>query len=80
VFHPLFATERLQRVPAGHTGRVLIAWNAGHTGAIAVLTALWGLLAAQTGPRAAIGLAGVLLLATPVLLPFRGTAQRRRDR
>ncbi|MFI6264989.1 MFS transporter [Micromonospora sp. NPDC051006] len=72
VFSPLFATERLQRVPAGRVGRVLVAWNVTGTGAIAALTALWGVLAAATDVRIAIGLAGVLLLATPLLLP-RGT-------
>ncbi|MEU8301573.1 MFS transporter [Micromonospora sp. NPDC048909] len=69
VFNPLFATERLRRVPAARVGRVLVAWNVTGTGAIAVLTALWGVLAAATDVRIAIGLAGVLLLATPLLLP-----------
>ena len=36
---------------------------------IAVLTGLWGLLATLTSPRAAIATAGLLLLATPLLLP-----------
>ena len=36
---------------------------------IAGLTALWGGLATLTGPRVAIGIAGTLLLATPLLLP-----------
>ncbi|MFF8279901.1 MFS transporter [Streptomyces lateritius] len=69
VFNPLFATERLQRVPAERVGRVLVAWKVTSTGAIAVLTALWGALAAATDARIAIGVAGVLLLATPLLLP-----------
>jgi hypothetical protein len=38
------------------------------------MTALWGVLAARTGPRTAIALAGVLLLATPLLLPRRDPA------
>ncbi|MFD5097523.1 MFS transporter [Streptomyces albidochromogenes] len=69
VFNPLFATERLQRVPAERIGRVLVAWKVTGTGAIAGLTALGGVLAAVTGARVAIGVAGVLLLATPFLLP-----------
>ncbi|MEW2378711.1 MFS transporter [Micromonospora sp. NPDC047812] len=73
VFNPLFATGRLERVPAERIGRVLVAWNVTGTGAIAVLTALWGALAAVAGVRAAIGVAGVLLLATPFLLPRTGT-------
>jgi MFS family permease len=71
VFNPLFATERLERVPAEQVTRVLVAWRATNAWAIAVLTALWGVLAATIGARAAIGAAGVLLLATPLLLPRR---------
>jgi hypothetical protein len=37
----------------------------------ALLTAVWGVLGGLLGPRTAIGLAGVLLLATPLLLPRR---------
>ena len=69
VFNPLFATERLGRVPAGRVSRVLTAWSVTGTAAIAALTALWGLLATLIGTRAAIGAAGLLLLATPKLLP-----------
>lgn len=76
VFNPLFATERLQRVPPDRIGRVLLAWKVSSTGAIAVLTALWGLLAATTGARTAIGLDGALLLATPLLLPREGRRGR----
>ncbi|MCX4387933.1 MFS transporter [Micromonospora peucetia] len=72
VFNPLFATERLERVPADRVGRVLVAWNVTGVGAIAVLTALWGVLAAATDVRVAIGIAGVLLLATPLSLPRTG--------
>lgn len=59
--------------------RTLSAWSATSKAAIAALTALWGLLAAFTGPRAAIALAGALLLATPLLLPRR-VDETRRDR
>jgi len=76
VFNPLFATERLERVPAERLGRVLVAWQASNTAAIAALTALWGVLASLTGARAAIGLAGLLLLATPLLLPNRHVTAR----
>ncbi|MFG3700591.1 hypothetical protein ACGF5C_22125 [Micromonospora sp. NPDC047620] len=68
-------TERLERVPADRVGRVLVAWNITGTGAIAVLTALWGVLAGATDVRVAIGVAGVLLLATPYLLPRRSGTQ-----
>lgn len=73
VFNPLFATERLQRVPDDRISRVLVSWRVTGTGAIAVLTALWGALAALTGPRIAIGIAALLLLATPLLLRGWGT-------
>ncbi|MEU1305262.1 hypothetical protein [Streptomyces shenzhenensis] len=39
-------------------------------------TAVWGLPAALTVPRVAIAAAGVLLLATPLLLPRRANAAR----
>ncbi|MBF6356550.1 MFS transporter [Nocardia higoensis] len=68
VFVPLFATERLQRVPDDRIGRVLVSWNITSKAAIAALTALWGVLGALVGSRVAIGLAGLLLLATPLLL------------
>jgi hypothetical protein len=35
------------------------------------MTALWGVLATLTSPRIAIAVAGILLLATPLLLPRR---------
>jgi hypothetical protein len=41
---------------------------------IAALTAVWGLLAGITGPRAAITIAGVLMLGIPLPLPRRGYA------
>lgn len=77
VFNPLFTTERLQRVPADRVCRVLTAWQVTGVGAIALLTALWGVLAALTDARIAIGVAGVLLLATPWLLPRGDEGQGR---
>jgi MFS family permease len=79
VFNPLVATERLQRVPPARVGRVLVAWSVTNAAAIAVATALWGGLATLIGVRAAIGVAGLLLLATPLLarqLPDAGAAGR----
>jgi hypothetical protein len=49
--------------------RVLSAWSITTKATTAALTALCGLLASVTSPRAAIAVSGVLLLATPVLLP-----------
>jgi MFS family permease len=56
--------------------RPLVARFGQHKVTIATLTALWGLLASITGPRTAIAIAGVLLLATLLLLPRRDHAQQ----
>lgn len=53
--------------------RVLSAWSINGSAAIAVTTALWGVRADLTSPRIAIAAAGVPLLATPALLPRRGS-------
>lgn len=68
VFNPVFATYRLEQLPADRATRALAAWSVSKKATIAIVTALWGLLAAWTGLRVAITLAGVLLLATPLLL------------
>lgn len=77
VFTPVLATTRLERTPPDRTTRTLSAWQITSRTTTAAVTALWGLLAALTGPRTAIALAGVLLLATPLLLPRRERAPRR---
>ncbi|GHF68577.1 MFS transporter [Amycolatopsis bartoniae] len=69
LFNSVFAAYRLNAVEPGHHARVLTAWSITSSTSIAVLTLLWGLLAQLTGPRAALAAAGVLLLATPFLLP-----------
>ncbi|MFJ5997345.1 MFS transporter [Streptomyces sp. NPDC092370] len=71
VFNPVLATHRLDRTPRDRVTRTLAAWSATGKAATAATTALWGVLAARTGPRTAIALAGALLLATPLLLPRR---------
>jgi hypothetical protein len=67
VFNPVMATERLQATDPSSRARMLAAWSTTSSATIALLTTLWGLLAGLTGPRLAIGAAGVLLLATPWL-------------
>jgi predicted MFS family arabinose efflux permease len=69
VFNPVFATYRLERTAPDRTARTLSAWSVSSKVTTAALTAAWGLLAALTGPRTAIALAGALLLTTPLLLP-----------
>jgi MFS family permease len=74
VFNPLFASYRLSQTRADRVARTLSAWSVTSKVAVAGLTALWGLLASVTSTRIAIAAAGVLMLATPFLLP----RQRRR--
>ena len=71
IFNPINATERLQRTPADHAARVLTAWSVSSKLAQATLVVIWGVLATLTSPLAAITMSGVLLLATPLLLPRR---------
>ncbi|MFE4637820.1 MFS transporter [Streptomyces sp. NPDC056773] len=72
VFNPVFATRRLTLTPPDRVARVLSAWSVTSKASIAALTALWGLLAAFTGPRTALAAAGLLAMTTPLLLPRRG--------
>ncbi|MCW5253640.1 MULTISPECIES: MFS transporter [unclassified Streptomyces] len=74
VFNPVYAAHRLQRTAADRATRVLSAWAVTTKASAALLTAAWGVLGTLLGPRAAIGLAGGLLLATPLLLPRRAAA------
>ncbi|MET9829140.1 MFS transporter [Streptomyces sp. NPDC006385] len=69
VFNPVLATRRLELTPRDRVTRTLSAWQITGRTTTAAMTALWGLLAAATDTRTAIAAAGVLLLATPLLLP-----------
>jgi MFS family permease len=69
VFNPVYAAFRLERTGHERVARVLSAWSISSNATTAVLTALGGALAAATSPRAALAVAGTLLLATPLLLP-----------
>ncbi|MET9356102.1 MFS transporter [Streptomyces sp. NPDC006617] len=71
VYNPVYATRRLELTPADRVARTLSAWTVSGKLTTAALTALWGLLAGLTGTRTAVALAGLLLLATPLLLPRR---------
>jgi hypothetical protein len=77
IFNPVFATTRLEQAGKDRVARMLSAWWVTSSATIALLTALWGLLASLIGPRAAIAIAGVLLLATPLLLFRREEATGR---
>ncbi|MFF4444206.1 MFS transporter [Streptomyces sp. NPDC001502] len=69
LYTPVLATYRLEHTPGHLVARTLTAWSIGQQASIAVLTALAGLLADVTGPRTALAVAGLLILATPLLLP-----------
>ena len=71
VFNPVSATYRLKHTEKDRVARTLSAWSVSTNLSTAALTALWGVLASITGPRTAIAVAGVLILATPLLLPRR---------
>jgi MFS family permease len=69
LYSPVLATYRLEHTPEHLVARTLSAWSIGQQASIAVLTALGGLLADVTSPRTALTVAGLLILATPLLLP-----------
>ncbi len=71
VFNPVFAAYRLEHTATDRVARTLSAWSVSSKATVAAMTALWGLLAGIIGPRAAIAVAGGLMLATPLLLPRR---------
>lgn len=71
LYSPVLATYRLEQTPQHLVARTLSAWSIGQQASIAVLTALAGLLADATSPRTALAVAGLLILATPLLLPRR---------
>jgi MFS family permease len=71
VFNPVYATYRLEQTAGDRVSRVLSSWQVSSSLSIAGTTALWGVLAGLAGPRTAIAAAGVLLLATPLLITRR---------
>jgi MFS family permease len=75
VFNPVFAAYRLEQTPNDRVARTLSAWSVTSSATIAAMTGLWGVLAAVTSARAAVGLAGLLMLATPLLLARHEPAQ-----
>jgi hypothetical protein len=77
VFNPVLAARRLRRPAPADVARVLLAWTVTTRLTTAVLIGVWGGLAALLGTRPAVGLAALVLLVTPVLLPRRGTTAAR---
>jgi hypothetical protein len=74
VYNPVLASYRLEQIPIDRLARTLSAWSVTSKLGTAALTALWGGLAGLIGLRPAIGLAGLLLLASPLLLPRQDRA------
>jgi MFS family permease len=74
IFKPVLATARLEQADRDRVARMLSAWSVTSSATIALMTAVWGLLANFVGPRTAIAIAGLLLLATPLLLIRRDEA------
>lgn len=71
VFNPIYATERLRRAPTSHAAQIIGTWSVSGKLLQAALMVVWGALGTLTSPRTAITVSGVLLLATPLLLPRR---------
>lgn len=76
VFNPVSATYRLEHTPSDRLARTLAAWTITTKLTVAALTAILGVLASIVGVRAAIAVAGIVMLATPLLLPTTGHLDR----
>ena len=68
LYTPVLATYRLEHTPKHLIARTLSAWSIGSQASIAIFAALGGLLADLTSTRTAITVAGLLILASPLLL------------
>jgi MFS family permease len=79
VFNPVAATYRLEHTPNDRLARTLAAWTITTKLTVAVLTAVFGVLASVTDVRVAIAAAGILLLVTPLLLPTMAVFDRADD-
>jgi predicted MFS family arabinose efflux permease len=71
LYSPVLATYRLEQTPPDRIARTLSAWSIGQQASIALFAALAGLLADVTSPRTALTIAGLAILASPLLLPRR---------
>jgi MFS family permease len=78
LYNPVLATYRLENTPKDRIARTLSAWSISSSTSIAVFTALGGLLADATSTRTALTVAGLVILASPLLLPRRAWLQTSR--
>jgi len=71
LYSPVLATYRLEHTAQDRVARTLSAWSIGNSAAIATFSALGGVLAEATSPRTALAVVGLVILASPLLLPRR---------
>ncbi|MET7642435.1 MFS transporter [Streptomyces sp. NPDC005426] len=71
VFGPSFTTYRMAATPDAFMSRVGTSWSVGSKTCQAVFMIAGGLIAAATGVRAALLIAGLLCMASALLLPWR---------
>jgi predicted MFS family arabinose efflux permease len=75
-FNPTFATYRMHATEDSHMSRVLSAWSISSRVAQPLMIVVGGLIAAAVGPRAALAVMAVLVLASIPLLPWRSAPVR----
>jgi hypothetical protein len=74
VFNPTFATARMRATADDHMARVGATWMIARRLTAPVFVLLGGALATTVSPRAAIAVAGVLVILSCALLPWRASA------
>ncbi|MET0425461.1 MAG: MFS transporter [Actinoplanes sp.] len=80
VFNPSFATYRMTETEDGYLSRVIACWSVASRTAQPIGILLGGALAAATSVRFALLIAGVVVLSSVVLLPWRAQWGPRRSR
>jgi hypothetical protein len=68
IYNPVMAAYRLEAIDHERVSRVLAAWSISSSACRAIVIGAWGLLATAASPRWALAVAGIFLLATPLLL------------
>ncbi|MFD5816228.1 MFS transporter [Streptomyces sp. NPDC127038] len=71
VFGPAFTTYRMAATPDAFMSRVGTSWSVGSRTCQAIFMIAGGLIAAATGVRGALLIAGLLCMASALLLPWR---------
>ncbi|MFJ3667480.1 MFS transporter [Streptomyces sp. NPDC090106] len=71
VFNPTFTTYRMAATPDAFMSRVSTSWSVGSKACQAAFMTAGGLIAAPLGVRGALLIAGLLCMASTLLLPWR---------